>query len=148
MPRPSNALGRPGTPVIPMNWEAAHAPVAAKTHTGTCQIHAPASTPTIGDDLSYEAPTEPTTPLYDGGCRIQKLTVGDAMTTLGDQALVRTRYLVSLDRVAAGIPVGAVVDITNSNDPDLNAGTLTVAQTTGGTLRFERDLICVISEGV
>jgi hypothetical protein len=50
--RPQQALGRPGTPVIPAGWQQAHGAVVAKTWTVPCEIRHPGGT---------KGPFDPTT---------------------------------------------------------------------------------------
>ena len=142
MPRPTRSQGRFGTRVIPADWETSHAPVVRKTFTAKCRINRQEIRPVANDDLSYsDEPTQ--TPLYDGGCRVQSLA-GDSQTLQGDEILQRSSYLVALDYDAHGIAPGDVVTVYESNDPDFENLTLTVRAPLDGSLRFERDLYCVI----
>lgn len=117
-----------------------------KTLTATCRITNPAQSLTVGDDLSYIESDTPV--IYDGPCRVQSLSSGEATRTLGDQAVARTAYLVVLERDATELQVGAVVDVYESGDPLLADATLTVRQPITGSLRWERDLLCVSDEGI
>jgi len=144
MPRPRRAHGRPGTAVIPPAWEADHAVVAAKTFTATVKIWPRATAPDIKDDLSYDDAGSPS-PVYVGGARIQVLSGGRdaANQMIGDQAVSSVAYLVAIDREAAPIRRGYVVEVVTSNDATLQDGRrLAVERVDRGSLRFERDLYC------
>jgi hypothetical protein len=130
--------------VIPPNWETDHAQVASKAATAKCVITIPGTRPSINTDLSY--PTSTSNTLYEGGCRIQAWT-GDSTPVLGDQTLERSTYLVQLDYEAAGILIGALVKVTETSDPDLVGASFTVEKPLMGSLRFNRDLFCVLDKG-
>lgn len=146
MPRPTRAFGRPGTPVIPTAWESDHARVVLKTMTATITIRPPATAPaTANTDLSYTPAAVPD-PVYAGLARIQVLqrSTGSAAQILGDEVTNGIVYLVAIDRDAAPISRGYVVEVIACNDPTLTDGRrLVVKQIDRGSLRFERDLYCV-----
>lgn len=146
MPRPTRSQGRPDTKVIPTIWETSHAPVVSKTMTGTCVITAQRTTdvdPIMNADLTYTVPT-PAAALYQGSCRVQALKANDNKAVTGEQDQRIATYLVSIERDAAFIPVGAVVKFTASSDETLDSPRRFVVKGADrGTLRFERDLYCV-----
>lgn len=144
MPRPNRAHGRPGTPMVPANFEDDHAFVIRKTHTATCRITAPAGgTPVIGDDLTYPEHTAPT-PTYTGGCRVQELSRDEKERRLGDEVQSAVAYLVVVEHSADDIARGHVVEVTGSSDPTLTGDRrLVVARVTRGSVRWERDLYCI-----
>lgn len=144
MVRPS-AHGRPGTRVVPTRWESDHAPVAAGAATATCTIHKPAVTPIANSDLSYTAGSP--TLVHSGSCRVQAWT-GNTAPTLGDQRLERSTYLVQLEQDVSGVSTGDTVTIATCDDPDLVGETLTVKLSLSGSLRFSRDLLCVLDREV
>jgi len=147
MPRPTRSQGRAGTRVIPKNWERDHAPVAAKTMTGVCSIYpapeANTQQPVMAADLSWTVPD--VTPLYaDVACRVQHHTGTTNPQDQGGQGVMTSEYLVTLPYGLVGIGVRSVVVFTGGSDPDLLATpALYVRDPMVGTLRFERDLICV-----
>lgn len=130
--------------MIPSSWEAEHATVAGKTRTVTCTIRPPASTPAkINPDLSY-TPTWRPDAAYEGTCRVQALNNQDRTRLFGDEYQSTTIYLVAIDYEATGIGDGFLVEVTESNDPDLGGKQrLVVIASDLGSLRFERDLYCV-----
>lgn len=145
--RPVRPQGRPGTRVIPVEWEADHAVVAEKTLTGVCSIYPPpgegGAEPVMAADLSWTVPD--VDPLYAGvACRVQHHT---SMTNPQDQAgqgVMVSEYLVVVPSMVEGVGVRAVIVFTTGSDPDLLATpALYVRDPLMGTLRFERDFICV-----
>lgn len=146
MPRPTSAGGRPGTEVIPATWEDAHAPVVAGTLTRACRVTNPAGAPVAADDLTYQA--APAVTVYEGPCRVQAWQDTDVTPRLGDQSLSRVPYLVVLARDAEGVRVGATVEVFHPDDPERVLLTLTVENPVEGSLRWERDLFCVLDRGV
>lgn len=145
MPRPQRSQGRPGTRVIPKDWETSHAVVAAKSMTATIKFYPPitdGSTPVMNDDFTYQ-PGPEIQPVYDGAARIQVLNGQETQTLVADQDSVTTGYLVVIDRDADGIPLGAIGVIQTVSDPTLiGTRTLIVRKIARGSLRFERDLWC------
>lgn len=146
MPRPLRSQGRPGTPVIPNDWEDSHATVVRKTFTATVQIFPPfedQTAPVLAADLTY-ATSAAVDPIYQGGARIQVLNGQETTNLVGDQAQLTAGYLVVVDRDGTDIPPRAVVRILTSTDPTLNDGRrLTVRKVARGSMRWERDLWCV-----
>lgn len=145
MPRKRQAHGRPGTAVIPPNWEAEHAKLVARTFTARVKIMPRATSPEINDDLSYDDKGT-VSPVYDGGARIQVISGGrDAATQLvGDEPIAKVAYLVVIDREAEPIRRGYLVEVVECSDPTLQGDRrLVVERINRGSLRFERDLYCV-----
>lgn len=146
MPRPRRAQGRPGTAVIPALWETSHAVVASKTQTGTCVIRAQSqadSEPAMNDDLSFESSTAGQI-LYTGSCRIQALKTRQNGALVGEQDQRIAKYLVVIDREAGNIPDKSLIEVATSTDPTLASPLRLIVESAGrGTLRFERDLICI-----
>lgn len=141
-------VGLTGTAVIPPSWEGRHRPVAASTMTGLCRISVPGRP---GDYPDFTPGSD--TVLADTTCRVQQQNRAGRVDAQGQ--LVDTRdYLVTIP--ADAWPVGTVVDdqgphviVTgyqagHAGDPDLIGRRLRVTQVLHGTLRFERDLMCVL----
>lgn len=145
MPRPVRAQGRPGTRVIPANWEESHAVVVNKTHTAVCSIYpatAAGTNFTVNADLTVTGGT-PAAPLYTGlGCRLQVLNAQEAARLLGDQVQVTVAYLVAVDR-EVNVPHKAVIHVTECSDPTFVNRRLVVRKISRGSLTFERDLYAV-----
>lgn len=141
MPRPRRHQGRPGTQVIPEDWEADHAVVADKTRTATCTFTAPGGTLAFDDDLNLLPGSGPA-PLYSGPCRVQILTGRDAVAITGDQKQSSTVYRVTVARDAAALVIGAAGAIVHAGDASLT-GPLIVERIDRGSLRFERVIYCV-----
>jgi hypothetical protein len=142
MVRAVGAQGRPGSPVIPKAWEAQHAPVAVKTMTGGCTIRHP-GTIRIYDEATSQTRTTPNLPYYTGACRVQALAIGDSRVLVAEEQVTRRGYLIAVPADVAEAAVDDQVTITSSNDPSLTGKTLTITSVQRGSLRFERDLICL-----
>jgi len=144
MPRPRRAQGRPGTPVIPADWETSHAPVVSKTMTTPCVIrNAQPGTPAFDVALGHSVRPAGFV-LYTGNSRVQVLNAQDAGARIGEQDQQTAAYLVVIDREAANIPLGATIEFPTATDPTLLGNRrLVVRKTARGSLRFERDLYCV-----
>ena len=143
MPRPTRAQGRPGTRVIPVNWERDHAPVVDKTFTAGVQIFDPytGTEPVLQAGYTYSAGAAGA-PIYTGNARIQVMNAQAAADIVGDQEQLTTVYLVVIER-AADVPVGSRV-VVATGDPMLTDGRhLIVRKAAAGSLRWERDLWCV-----
>jgi len=142
MPRPTRHQGRPGTTVIPADWSASHAVVAAKTFTAPVEVFDPAAgtEPALQADFTYSAGAV-AAPIFTGSARIQVMN-GQAADILGEQQVLTALYLVVVDR-AADIPVGSRVLVGDGVDPLLDGRHLIVRKAAGGSLRWERDLWCV-----
>lgn len=145
MPRPRRAQGRPDTAVIPKTWGADHAPVVGRAANAVVQIHAPgdaASTPVLAADYTVTLP-DAAPPVHAGPARIQMLNGQELEQLVGDQEQITAGYFVAIAYDAPDIPLLAVVEVTDSTDPRLDARRLIVRRVGMGTERFERDLWCV-----
>ncbi|EFQ82706.1 hypothetical protein HMPREF0063_11915 [Aeromicrobium marinum DSM 15272] len=143
MPRPTRAYGRPGTRVLPENWERDHAPVVAKTRTAMIEIRPPAALPTFTPGEGYGDPAS-LDPIYTGSARIQALDADARRRLVGEQDQGTSAYLVAIDIDAAAIPDNSTIRVTASNDPWMTTDrTLIVRNADLGSLRFERDLYAV-----
>ena len=142
VPRPTRSFGRPGTSVVPPNFERDHAPVFETTRTARCRIHGPTDgVPVLNPDLGYSvAPAAPL--LYEGTVRLIPLTAADRNTLVGDQDQHLASYRAAIAHDAARIPNGSTLVVTETNDTWLGARTLFVRNGDLGTIRFERHLLC------
>jgi hypothetical protein len=142
MPRPVGAQGRPRTPVIDAGWEDQHRPVAEKTMTATCTIRHPGGTK-VFDTTTGLTTTTPLIPFYIGVCRVQALAVGDNRADVAGQQVSSAGYLITVPWSVDEVAVDDQVTVTGSSDGSLTGLTLTVTTVQRGSLRFERDLICL-----
>lgn len=145
-----NASGyrpRPGLAVIPTGWEQHHKPVADGTRTATVELW---SGPIGGPEWLYDraAKTEVRnhgTRLHPGvtiTARVQRLREEDDATA-GQQDIATRRYLITLDRdLADALTLTGRVRVVDC-DPYLDGRYLSIVDIQGGSLRFERDLICL-----
>lgn len=151
MPRPNRSYGRPGTEVIPADWETSHAPIAAKTMTGVAALRLPGVTMAWSDAEQRTVPT-PHAPYATGvPVRVQahRETAVDRAADVADQTIEVAGYLVTLPRGDAGadqIAPGHLIDITSSSDPLAAGVTFRVIELVLGTLRFERDVFAVVND--
>lgn len=149
MPLPNQALGRPGTPVIPTGWQQAHGAVVAKTMTATVALRKPGGTKTFNTTSRRTEYTGVTPYATDQAARIQA-EASRAVQPSEEQAeetLQVAGYLVTLtfDRTVDDEPAaGDLVDVTASDDPLLTGRTLKITEAVRGSLRFERDLFCTL----
>lgn len=150
MPRPTRAQGRPGAAVIPTGWVAGHQPAVNKTMTAACTLRQP------GTRQSWDAEAEqnlavPNDPYYEGGARVQALATQAREVPVADDPTTVAQYLVVVDAAAGvsgdrvGPAEGDLVTVAGSGDPLLDGQELRVVQVVMGSLRFERDLFCVLT---
>lgn len=138
-----NYRTRPGVTVIPTGWEQHHKPTVDGSRTATVELWSGpadgesdyrfvdgAEVPNHGDQLTAQPVT----------ARIQRLLSEDESVTGGQQITTR-RYLVTLDRDTPSLTTRARVLVVQC-DPELDGKYLHVQDVQGGSLRFERDLIC------
>lgn len=141
-PRPSHP-GRPGTPVIPDGWEAAHRPVADASRRGLVQLRLPGY---VSQGWSEEAGQVVSTPhpaYWTGRARIVALAGQANRVVIADDPETVADYLVTIDaNTAAEIAEGHLVDVIDSGDHLLDGRSLRVGQVVRGTERFSRDLFC------
>jgi hypothetical protein len=146
--RSQQALGRPGTPVIPPGWQQAHGAVAAKTMTATVDLRKPGSTTGFADRRTTYTPNAPYA--TDQAARVQAQTsraVQPGEELQAEEGLQVAGYLVTLTLardVTEEPATGDLVDVTASDDPLLTGRTLKVSDIARGSLRFERDLFCTL----
>lgn len=147
--RPQQALGRPGTPVIPADWQQAHGAVAAKTMTATVNLRHPGSTKTFNTTTrrSEFTPLAPYATAQAARVQAQTSRAVQAGQEAAEETLQVAGYLVTLtlDRTTDQEPsVGDLVDVTASGDPLLTGRSLKIHDVVRGSLRFERDLFCTL----
>lgn len=141
MPRPQHH-GRPGTRVIPTNWETEHAQVVEGTFTATVSIWEPnaSAVTSVNDDLTVTV-TEADPIATAVPARIQALKAEDTRALVGDQEQITNGYLVAIGR-DLDIPVKAIVLVVTATDTDFVGRRMRVHKLDHGSLRFERDLYC------
>lgn len=142
-------LGRPGTAVIPKNWEANHGLVVAKTMPAVVSLRKPGSTETRNTETQQQEYSK--LPAYATGqpARIQAhTTTGTNKTSeTAEETVQVTGYLITLThcRELEHEPaVGDLVDVVDANDQLVIDRTFRVDQIPVGSLRFERDLFCIL----
>lgn len=143
MPRPTQAAGRPGTPVIPTAWAAGHRPVVEKTFTAVCEIRRPGGT-SIFDPVTGTNTITPNAAHYTGPCRVQVLPALEQEAVTGAQEVTTLGYRVSITHDAAPtLKVDDLVKIStvdDNGDPTLIGRSLPVRSFARGSLAWERDI--------
>lgn len=149
--RPTQATGRPGTPVIPDGWAKAHRTVAVKTMTATCTIRRPGGTKGAFNSTTGTYPITPNAPHYTGPCRIQVLPIMSGQRDTAEEQITVAGYLVTVELDAsAETLVDDVLTVTapgDNGDPLLLDRDLVVSGIALGSLAWERDLTCIDSLG-
>lgn len=144
MPRERRSQGRPGTAVIPARWAESHRPVADKTMTATAAVRKP-GTVQAWSDVEQQNVTVPKVPYYTGPCRVQALaTQAREVVVAADDETVAS-YLITLT-AATELAESDLVRVTDSGDPLLDGHSLRILQVVTGSLRFERDLFCTLTD--
>lgn len=144
--RPRQAIGRPGTPVIPANWAASHQPVAEKAQTAAaCELREPGTVQTW-NPVTDQMDTAPHAAYYTGGCAVVPLTNDARIAVQAEDPETVTGYLVTVPAVVGLVLDGHLVKITSSDDTALTGRVLTVKDVVRGSHRFERDLICTLTD--
>lgn len=149
--RPQQALGRPGTPVIPANWSDAPRNVMAGTRTGACELRHPGAATGPFDPDTGKYPGAPNDAYWTGTCRIQAAPVfGGGQEDTAGEPVTTVAYLVAVDLEADDpsdqVRVGDLLTVTgldDNGDPTLVGRDLPVQSIARGTLAWERDLVCV-----
>ncbi len=136
-------MPRPDSRVIPTGWSEHHQPTAESVMTATCRITRRTAATGVYDSstgrTTYTAPTE----VYEGPCRIQRAALTGTQAPIRGEKLTPVRpYTVSLPITAEGIQVNDLVEILTADDPDTTGKHLTVVDVRGGSLLWQRDLIC------
>lgn len=151
--RASRAQGRPGTAVVPPNWGASHAPVAAKTMTLPISLRHPGSTTSTYDPSLGFTPATPHAPYTPAGlmARVQARleSARDQVAEQAEESLRRAGYLITLplDCAPDEIAVGDLADFpSDCAEPALAGRTLLIVEIGRGSLRFERDLFGVLTD--
>lgn len=145
MPRPTQSTGRPGTPVIPAAWSAAHRIVVAATHTAAVSLRRPGGTQGTFDPVTGTYPTVPHSAYYDGPARVQVLATADQEHMAGEQEISTLGYAVMLEHTVSGMQIEdlcAVTAVDDNGDQWLVGRELTVESIESGSLHWERRLIC------
>lgn len=144
-------MGRPGTEVIPRDWETNHGRVIARTMPCVVSLRRPGSTMTRNTETKQQDYAKLTPYATGQPARIQAhTTTGTNKTTQTAEETVQvTGYLITLTfcRVLEHEPaVGDLVDVVDATDQLVLGRTFRVEQIPVGSLRFERDLFCILQD--
>lgn len=139
---------RDGLEVVPNYWEEYHEPVAAGTRTIAVDIYAgpaPGEPNQNWDPVARVDRPNHGTWLYQTSARIQRLITGQEEPAGGREATSQ-RYLVTLHRDRAPSLLNRI-RVIPGGDPLLDGKYLSIIDVQGGSLRWERDLICLDNLG-
>jgi hypothetical protein len=140
MPRPVQSTGRADTPVIPEDWETAHAVVAARAQRGFIALRRPGFVQHWDQDTEQMVTTPRPPYAVDVTARIQQLTGTRRQTVVSaDDSETVVDHLIQIPWVLEEPLPGDVVTVTEG---DPAGGVLVVMATGSGTERFTRDLWC------
>lgn len=124
MPRPVG-YGRPGTKVIPTDWQATNARVIESTLDCTVSIAPPGTAAGWNDDTD-QTETGAAAALYAGPASVTPVVEVSAHPVMADDEVPARRYQVELLHVTAGLAAaldaGLVITVDTSPDPELPAG--------------------------
>ena len=137
--------GRPGTEVIPADWATNHRPVAEKTMVGATVQLRHLGTTQAWSDADQQMVEVPLVPYYDGPARVQALATRNQSTVTAGDRVVTIRYLVVVPADVDSM-VDDLVTVTVVDDAHMLGRSLMVAQVTSGSVRWERDLGCVLTD--
>ena len=144
MPRPVRAQGRPGTRVIPADWNESHAPVGQAAARGECSLRVPGLERVWDEELEQmvQVPYEPYA--VEVPCRVQALSGQARQVNVAEDDETVADYLITVP-LDQQVLEGHLVIVT-AGDPLLEGVVLRVEQMVRGTERFERDLFCVLAD--
>lgn len=146
MPRPRRSHGRPGTEVIPARWATDHQPVAEKTMVG-----AKATFRKPGTQQSWSAEQEqmiavPKTPYAAGlRCRAQALPTQARDVVAAEDTETVAAYLITVTADLNPLE-GDLVQLDVCDDPALDGLRLEIQQVVRGSILWERDLMCTLTD--
>lgn len=144
MPRPRHAQGRPGTQVIPTDWDTSHRPVLDRTRRGRITLRKPGGTPGGWDEATQQTTTVPHPPYAaDQPCRVLALTA--QTTDSAEDAVTVAGYRITLD-AALEPAVGHLGVLAATGDPLLDGRTVRVTEVVLGTERFERVILADLND--
>lgn len=151
MPRATRAQGRPGTQVIPAQWQESHGVVAAKTMTICVNLRHPGTTMAYDNSVGHSVPTPETPYATNLPARVQahRETAQNDEKTSAEESQRVTGYLVTLPLSAdlTGLAAGDLIDFPpDCPDQALASHNLRIVEIVRGSLRFERDVFAVLNE--
>lgn len=149
MPRPLHR-GRPGSAVIPGEWQQQLAPVVANVlATSGCTIRiTPRGAQPGWNATSGQTETTAAADVYAGAASITVVSNTDRDLTVVDDTITSRLYEIRLpwDAPAAADTRGQLVTVVSDPDPDLTGRTLTVQAAERDTRRFSRLLYATLTD--
>lgn len=147
MPRPTQAMGRPGTPVIPADWARSHSRVIdrATEYASSVRI-GPAGGAQEWDEGLGRTVTAPASSVYAGRASLMPVSDSARALTVVEDPVKQRVYDVTLPYDAGtGIEDDMVITVDATDpDPTLAGRTLRVHAVERGSRRFSRILLAVL----
>lgn len=138
----------PNTRVIHPDFQAHHRAVTDGAMAATCVITRPSSpgTPVFDEGTATSTHSTPAT-VYNGPCRITARPVAPAGEVVADRTVDLGDYIVGIPADAAAVQVNDQVTVqVNGDDPTLVGLRLTVNGVRHGSIAWQRDLTCDLSQ--
>lgn len=148
MPRPTRSYGRPGTLVIPADYEESHAPVLNKTMTATVSLLPKGGGPNW-DETTKRTDTNAGAPFAEGVlASIQAIPSGGVGSTIADDVVKVSGYYVRipLDTAVDDVIVGSIILVTACADSTLLNRFLRITDIVRSTVQFERTMLAVLND--
>ena len=143
MPNPKRAYGRPGTAVIPPNWQTDHAAVIEQTHPDSVTIGLAGTMPTFNEATS-QTETTLAAPVYVGPASITAVPRTPQPVLQAEEQIPVRAYEISLKFAVAGITTGHVIRVDASADAELVGQVLRIGQVERDSRRFSRILLATL----
>lgn len=147
MPRPVQAQGRPGTPVIPAGWAQSHAQVVQRAIATASSVRiGPAGGASHWDEGLGRTVTASAPAVYSGIAELMVVTDTTRALTVVEDPIKQRVYEVTLPYDATGLLEVEHVVFVQAGDPDpmLAGRDLRVAQIERGSRRFSRVLLAIL----
>lgn len=112
----------------------------------SCEIRLP-DTQGPYDPVTNEHPVIPGALVYAGPCRVRHMDNETQVARIAEQQVSVADYRVTVPADVAGVLVDLRVKITASSDSDLVGQRLTVVGIGKGSVRIQRVILCILSEG-
>ncbi|WP_067428349.1 DUF6093 family protein [Nocardioides jensenii] len=131
--------------VIPTDWSAHHRPIVTDTHGATVSLRRPGGVRGAFDEATGKWATVANEPYYEGYARIQVLPANAQEKTAAEQEISTLGYAIMLDHAVTGMQLDdlvAVAAVDDNGDPWLLTRELTITSIEGGSLHWERRLLC------
>lgn len=148
MPRIRQSQGRPGTPVIPKDWQAGHAAVVAKTLKAKVRIGPPGGT-TGWNEGRGQTETADAAAVYVGAASVMPVSDTNRILTVVEDPTSTRVYEVTLPLNEPGVDLVTsehIVKVTACDDAQLVGKKLAIGGIERGSQRFSRVLLATLAD--